>query len=69
MQSLAYPDPMARAWLEPEDDGWGAVRVVRAWLEDELGYVTHELRGAGRVLLRVSGGELERGEVLRMPGG
>lgn len=59
---------MSRAWIQPADDGWGAVRVVRAWLE-ELGYRVAELRGAGPVLLRVSGGELERTEALRMPGG
>ena len=65
----AYPDPMSRAWIQPADDGWGSVRVVRAWLENELGYRVAELRGAGPVLLRVSGSVLERDEALRVPGG
>ncbi len=61
---------MPRAWIEfPPDTGWGSVRVVRAYLENELGYRVAELRGAGPVLLRVSAGVLERGEALRVPGG
>ena len=58
-----------RAWVElAADSGWGAVRTVRAALA-RLGYVTAELRGTGNVLLRLSGVKLERGELLRMPGG
>lgn len=44
---------MARAWIQPEDEGWGAVRVVRTHLEKQ-GYVAVELRGSGNVLLRLS---------------
>ena len=60
---------MARAWVEfPCDAGWGQVRVVRTALE-RMGYTVAELRGAGPVLLRLAGGQLEAAELLRGPGG
>ena len=60
---------MARAWVEfPPDAGWGQIRVVRTYLEKKLGYHVTELRGSGPVLLRLSEGELEPGEALRVPG-
>ena len=59
---------MPRAWIEfPADTGWGDLRVAGTRLI-ELGYVTAELRGTGNVLLRLSGAQLERGELLRVPG-
>jgi hypothetical protein len=60
---------MARAWLDlGPDPAWGQVRVAGTELQ-ELGYVTAEIRGTGGVLLRLAGSRLERGELLRMPGG
>lgn len=60
---------MARAWAEfPRDAGWGQVRVVRTALE-RMGYTVAELRGAGPVLLRLAGGQLEAAELLRVLGG
>jgi T5orf172 domain len=59
---------MARAWIElPAASGWADIRLARHALH-ELAYVTAELRGSGPVLLRVSGVELETGELWRVPG-
>lgn len=58
---------MARAWIELPDPGWGAVQAARSDL-GRLGYVTAELRGSGPVLLRLSGSQLGRGDVLKVPG-
>lgn len=63
------PDGPCRAWIEfPRDAGWGDVQVVRTRLAAELDYVVAELRGAGPVLLRLSVAELDREELLRVPG-
>jgi hypothetical protein len=59
---------MACAWIELPGSGWGETRVAIGQLEDQ-GYAVGEIRGAGPVLLRLSGVRLERGELLRMPGG
>ena len=57
-----------RAWLElPRDSGWADIRLARSALH-KLGYRTAELRGTGNVLLRLSGGVLETGELWRSPG-
>ena len=59
---------MARAWIEfPADTGWGDVRVAGTRLI-ELGYVAAELRGSGNVMLGLSGAQLERPDLLRVPG-
>jgi hypothetical protein len=59
---------MARAWIEmPAASGWADIRKAHYALH-ELAYVTAELRGTGPVLLRVSGVELETGELWRSPG-
>lgn len=57
-----------RAWIElPADTGWGDVRVAGTRMA-EMGYVVAEIRGTGNVLLRLSGSQLERGELLKVPG-
>ena len=54
----AYAVPM-RAWIElPPGSGWGDTRAAASGLH-ELGYVTAEQRSAGRILLRLSGSELD----------
>jgi hypothetical protein len=59
---------MARAWIEmPPGAGWGEVRLMRTALRD-LDYVSAELRGTAGVVLRLSGSQLDRGEVLKWPG-
>ena len=59
---------MARAWIELQaDSGWGDLRVAGTRLI-EMGYVAAELRGTGNVLLRLSGAQLERPDLLRVPG-
>jgi hypothetical protein len=60
---------MARAWIEmPAGSGWGAIRLARGRLR-ELGYVTEEVRGTGRVWLRLAGSPLERSALWVMPEG
>jgi len=57
-----------RAWIElPRDYGWAQIRLASVALNN-LGYVSEELRGAGPVLLRLSGTRLEAGELWRVPG-
>ena len=57
-----------RAWVElPADSGWADVRLARAALH-KMDYATAELRGTGNVLLRLSGGGLDVGELWRAPG-
>ncbi len=57
-----------RAWIElPRDAGWADIRLAAASLH-KLGYRTAELRGTGPVLLRLSGAELDAGELWRVPG-
>jgi hypothetical protein len=59
---------MARAWIEMRPGaGWGEVRLMRSALRDQ-GYVSAELRGTAGVVLRLSGSQLDRGEVLKWPG-
>ena len=57
-----------RAWFElPRDAGWADIRLTAASLH-KLGYSTAELRGTGAVLLRLSGGKVDTGELWRSPG-
>ena len=59
---------MARIWIElPPDYGWGDIRVATVALH-ELSYVTEEQRGAGWVMLRISGSRLDRSALWRLPG-
>jgi hypothetical protein len=57
---------MARAWVELAEDVWGQTAAAKTALRG-LGYAVAELRGS-IVLLRVSVVELERAELLRVPG-
>jgi hypothetical protein len=51
---------MAGAWIEvPDEWGWGATRILRTELQQELGYWTEEWRGVYGVMIWVTGDRIE----------
>jgi hypothetical protein len=57
-----------RAWIElPADSGWSDARLAITGLA-RLDYTAEERRGAGWVMLRISGARLDRPALWRLPG-